>query len=60
MSRKRELTHYEPIALSGESTVVAEFLPDGTRQTGYQSEAELERQFIEQLQSQAYEMRTTQ
>ena len=27
MSKKRELTHYEPIALSGESTVVAEFFP---------------------------------
>ena len=55
MSKKRDLTHYEPIALSGESTVVAEFLPDGNRETGYQSEAELERKFIEQLQSQAYE-----
>ena len=55
MSKKRELTHYEPIALSGESTVVAEFFPDGTRKTGYQSEAELERKFIAQLQSQAYE-----
>ena len=55
MSRKRKPTYFEPIALSGESTVVAEFLPDGTRETAYQSEAELERRFIEQLRSQAYE-----
>ncbi|MDE0554106.1 MAG: type I restriction endonuclease subunit R, partial [Candidatus Poribacteria bacterium] len=55
MSNKRTPTHYEPIALSGESTVVAEFLPDGVRETAYQSEAELERKFIEQLKSQAYE-----
>ena len=48
---------YEPIALSGESTVVAEFLPDpqDAAATGYQSEAELERALIRQLQAQAYE-----
>ncbi|WP_198013140.1 type I restriction endonuclease subunit R [Citrifermentans bremense] len=45
----------EPIALSNESTVVAEFLPDGVRETAYQSEAELEKAFIKQLQLQAYE-----
>ncbi|MGE5315992.1 MAG: type I restriction endonuclease subunit R [Acidobacteriota bacterium] len=52
-----ELTSYriEPIALSNESTVVAEFLADGVRETAYQSEAELEKQFIGQLQLQAYE-----
>ena len=55
MSQKRMPTYYEPIALSGESTVVAEFRPDGARETAYQSEAELERKFIEQLKSQAYE-----
>ena len=55
MNKKRKPTHYEPIALSGESTVVAEFLPDGVQETAYQSEAELERKFIEQLKSQAYE-----
>ena len=37
------------------STVVAEYTPDKKRATHYQSEAELERAFIEQLQSQAYE-----
>ncbi|MCY4159677.1 MAG: type I restriction endonuclease subunit R, partial [Bacteroidetes bacterium] len=55
MSKKQSSSHFEPIAISGESTVVAEFLPDGARETAYQSEAELERKFIEQLQSQAYE-----
>ena len=52
-----DLTPYriEPIALSNESTVVAEFLPDGVRETSYQSEAELEKAFIKQLQLQAYE-----
>lgn len=48
---------YEPIALSNESTVVAEFQPDalGVREAAYQSEAELEKEFIKQLQVQAYE-----
>ncbi|MFZ2853701.1 MAG: type I restriction endonuclease subunit R [Rhodocyclaceae bacterium] len=48
---------YEPIALSNESTVVAEFVPDfqGVREVAYQSEAELEKAFIKQLQVQAYE-----
>ncbi len=45
----------EPIALSNESTVVAEFLFEGVRETAYQSEAELEKTFIQQLQVQAYE-----
>ena len=46
---------FEPIALSDESTVVAEFRPDENRETAYQSEAELEKTFIRQLQLQAYE-----
>lgn len=47
---------YEPIALSGESTVVAEFVrPNEAREERYQSEAELEREFIARLQVQAYE-----
>lgn len=45
---------YEPIALSDESTVVAEFAPDRTREAGYQSEADLERAFITLLDKQAY------
>ena len=54
MSRAKP-TRYEPIAVSAESTVVAEFIPEPTRATAYQSEAELEAEFIELLQSQAYE-----
>jgi type I restriction enzyme R subunit len=46
---------YEPISVGDQSTVVAEFVPDAARATAYQSEAELERMFIELLQSQAYE-----
>ena len=57
MSIETQPYRYEAIALSNESTVVAEFLPDalGVRETGYQSEAALESAFIEQLQRQAYE-----
>jgi type I restriction enzyme R subunit len=57
MSEELKSARYEPIALSSESTVVAEFLPEflGVRETAYQSEAELEKAFIRQLQVQAYE-----
>ncbi len=47
---------YEAIALSSESTVVAEFVrTNEVREERYQSEAELERDFIQRLQVQAYE-----
>jgi len=46
---------YEPIAVSSESTVVAEFIADPAQATGYQSEAELEQAFIDLLGEQAYE-----
>lgn len=55
MSEELKPWHFEPIALSSESTVVAEFELNGVRQTAYQSEAELEKAFIKQLQVQAYE-----
>ena len=57
MSEDIKPFRYEPIALSNESTVVAEFQPDalGVREAAYQSEAELEKEFIKQLQVQAYE-----
>lgn len=56
MSEDLKPYHYEPIALSNESTVVAEFVPElAVREAAYQSEAALERDFIEQLQRQAYE-----
>jgi type I restriction enzyme R subunit len=46
---------HEPISVGDESTVVAEFVSDESRETAYQSEAELEATLIELLQGQAYE-----
>ncbi|WP_454173139.1 type I restriction endonuclease subunit R [Microbacterium maritypicum] len=46
---------YDPIAVSSESTVVAEYAPDVAGAGSYQSEAELERELIRLLESQAYE-----
>ena len=46
---------FETIALSSESTVVSEFLPDAKQRADYQSEAELENEFITILKGQAYE-----
>ena len=46
---------YEPIAVSAESTVVTEYVSDAAQATAYQSEADLEREMIRLLQSQAYE-----
>ncbi len=46
---------FDPIAVSAESTVVAEYVPDAAADSSYQSEASLEREFIRLLESQAYE-----
>lgn len=46
---------FDPIAISSETTVVAEHVPDLDSATEYQSEAGLEREMIDLLQSQAYE-----
>jgi len=46
---------YDPIAVSAESTVVAEYVPDADAQSAYQSEADLEREMIRLLEAQAYE-----
>ena len=46
---------YETIALSAESTVVAEFVPDAASATSYQSEADLERELVKLLRGQAYD-----
>ena len=46
---------FEPIAMSAESTVVAEFVADPAEATRYQSEAELEAELIRLLREQAYE-----
>lgn len=47
--------HYDPIAVSSESTVVSEYIAEPGKETSYQSEAELERELIRILQSQAYD-----
>lgn len=46
---------YNLVAENTQSTVVAEYLPDAKRVSHYQSEADLERAFIKQLETQAYE-----
>ena len=46
---------YNIISENGENTVVAEYKPEYSKENNYQSEAELERAFIKQLQEQAYE-----
>jgi len=47
---------FEPIALSDESTVIAEFIRGNeVREESYQSEAQLEQDFIHRLQQQQYE-----
>lgn len=40
---------YDAIAVSSESTVVAEWVPDAAAEATYQSEAELERELIRLL-----------
>ena len=46
---------YNLVAENPQSTVVAQYTPNGQRVTHYQSEANLEQAFIEQLAKQAYE-----
>jgi type I restriction enzyme R subunit len=46
---------HEPISVGERSTVVAEFAPDRSAETAYQSEGALEAAFIGLLQQQAYE-----
>jgi type I restriction enzyme, R subunit len=56
VSEDRKPIRYEPIALSSESTVVAEFVRENkVREETYQTEAELETNFLKLLQVQAYE-----
>jgi type I restriction enzyme R subunit len=51
------MNKYNLISENKESTVVSEYipLPNQLRDTSYQTESELEKEFIKQLQSQAYE-----
>ena len=46
---------YNTVAQTSESTVVAEYRPIRSKSKAYQSEADLEREFIKQLQAQGYE-----
>lgn len=46
---------YKTVAQTSESTVVAEYRPIRSKSSAYQSEADLEREFIKQLQAQGYE-----
>lgn len=46
------MNNFEIVASSNESTVVAEYTPEKRKSTDYQSEAELEKDFIDRLVSQ--------
>lgn len=49
------MSNYNLIASSNQSTVVTEYIPEAARSDAYQSEAELEREFIRLLTDQGYE-----
>jgi type I restriction enzyme R subunit len=49
------VSSYNIVVSTEENTVVAEYIPNGIRSDKYQSEAELEREFINILSSQGYE-----
>ena len=57
-SSTRGARKFDPIAISAESTVVAEYVPEPSDSASHQSEAALEAQFIALLESQAYERLT--
>ncbi len=50
-----KMKKYNLVAEGAQSTVVSEYTPDNKRASHYQSEAELERAFVKQLEGQAYE-----
>lgn len=49
------MSSFNIVAQSSDSTVVAEYKPDANRSTAYQSESQLEKEFIDLLKSQGYE-----
>ena len=49
------MCQYNMVAENTESTIVAEYDAERSKESKYQSEAELENAFIKQLQAQAYE-----
>ena len=52
------MSKYNIVLSTNDSTVVTEYTPDGKRSESYQSEAELEREFIRLLSGQGYEYLT--
>lgn len=52
---KRRVTKYDPIAVGDQGTVVAEYVAEGPTSEEYQSEAQLEKELIRILQTQAYD-----
>lgn len=46
---------FNMVASMNESTVVSEYIPEGRRSESYQSEADLEKEFIHMLTEQGYE-----
>lgn len=52
------MSQYNVVLATENSTVVSEYQPDGVRSDKYQSEAELEKQFIKLLTEQGYEYLT--
>lgn len=56
MSEDQTPYNYDPIAVSNESTVVAQYIPESrVRETSYQSEDALEKELIRILEGQAYD-----
>ena len=49
------MTYFNIIAESNEATVVTEYKPVATKSSSYQSEAELEKEFIKLLGEQSYQ-----
>ena len=52
------MPYFNIVAETNENTVVTEYTPVPKQATGYQSEAELEQEFIRHLQEQGYEYLT--
>ena len=50
-----KVTYFNIVAQTNENTVVTEYEPVRTKSESYQSEAELEKEFIKMLQEQGYE-----
>ena len=55
MIKEKTMTFYNIVSESSESTVMAEYKPTNNKSDKYQSEAELEKEFIKLLESQSYE-----